>query len=234
MQHREDNRVGQALGQRKMELRGAGRIERRSGLVEEQDVRLLQQHPCEHQPLLLAAGEHIAPGPAFVQLVVELADEAAEPGPRQHLGDRQRIELPGAARIGDLLFQRQPLGQIGLLRGQEHPRARGHRHPPLAIGPEPRDSLQERALAASARPADMQTVAAAQDQPRYGDERPRVMPPVAELEPLDRQHRTRDQRPAPEVADPGLGIEAVAVAHPFDRVCQLRQPRRIRPENGEL
>ena len=67
-------------------------------------------------------------GLSLVQLVVELADEAAEARPRQHLRDRQRVEVPGAARVGHELLERQALGQVGLLRGQEHPRARGHRH----------------------------------------------------------------------------------------------------------
>ena len=95
MQHRKDDRGGQALGQGEVEVGGGLRVEGRGRLVEEQDVGLLQQHPREHQALLLPAGEHVAPGPALVQLLVELADEAAEPGPRQDLGDLERVEVRG-------------------------------------------------------------------------------------------------------------------------------------------
>ena len=156
------------------------------------------------------------------------------PGAGQDLGDRQRVEVPGAARVGHEVLQRQAVGQVGLLRGEEDPRAGGDPHAALAVGPEAGDRLEERALAAAARPADVKPVALAQDEPRHADERNGVVPAMAELEPLDRQHRAGDDLAPPEVAAAGLGVEAVAVAHPLDGGGERGQAGGVGPEHRDL
>ena len=98
------------------------------------------------ETLLLAPREHVAPRPPLVEFEVELADEAAEAGVGEDLGDRKRVEVFAAARIGHELVQRQMVGEVGLLRGEEDPRTRGDPDAALAVGQSPATAFNSELL----------------------------------------------------------------------------------------
>ena len=86
-------------------------------------------------------------------------------------------------------------GRSASCGGEEDPGAGGRAPtPPLAVGPEAGEGLEQRALAAAARAADVDPVAAAEDEARHGDEGQGVVAAVAEARaPRRRQHRAGER-----------------------------------------
>ncbi len=223
----------QPLAEREVELDRCIDVQRRDRLVQEQDVGLVQQDAGEDQPLLLPAGEHVAPVVALVELGIDRGDERAEPDARQHVGDGDVAE--GAARlgIGDELLQRHAVGHVRVLPGEERPRPLAERDPARAIGPEPGDRLEERALAAAVLAPQVDPVARHRPKHRHRQERGGVLSAMVQRE-LVEQHRgsARQRRPL-EAADAGLGIEAFAHPHPLDGGGKLGEAPGVGPQRRD-
>ena len=81
-------------------------VQRRGGLVQDQDRRVLQQRSCDGHPLPLAAGEqHAVVADAGVQALRQGSRELLRVGPRQ--GGRDRVRRgAGQCAIGDVVGQR--------------------------------------------------------------------------------------------------------------------------------
>src|SRR6185295_11603228 len=88
----DDAGLRQALADQAVEIAFAGLVEGRGGLVEEDEVRAMQEGARDGDALLLAAGEQGLP----VLAAVELIDQARKTGIDQRLGESGVIGLDPA------------------------------------------------------------------------------------------------------------------------------------------
>ena len=105
LHQRLQRRLHQALG---------GRVQRRRGLVQDQDLRILQDHSCDREALLLPAGQFVAALPDDGVIPIrELQDPVVDvrrPRGRDHL-------LVGRVRLPvEQVAAHRVVEQVGLLR----------------------------------------------------------------------------------------------------------------------
>ena len=94
---RHDSRGREPLLQQMVERGLGGLIERGRGLVEEQEVRRVQQCAGDAQPLLLAERQHAVP----MRLLLDPFGKGRQADRGHQFGDFGRIESPRLRRIGD-------------------------------------------------------------------------------------------------------------------------------------
>ena len=108
----------------------ARRIERRSCLVQHDDVRTAQQDARKREPLLLAAGQDPVPG----CLLIDAIDQVVEAHQAQRARDLRRVLGLGGLGIGGGPTQRANR-DIRALRQQQHVGSLCHLH--AAFAPRP-------------------------------------------------------------------------------------------------
>ena len=173
--------AGQLLLQQAIERGFGGFVERGGGLVEEQELRRLQQRACDAEPLLLAERQHPVP----VLLLIDPRGELRQADLRQHLADPLGAEGAGFARIGDRRMQR-PDREIGLLR-QHHQRGiGGNRNRAAAERPDPGNRAEQRRLAGAGGAGDQHALAALKAEIVGGDQRRAIGQPHQKLPQVDR------------------------------------------------
>src|SRR5574337_584339 len=134
-----------------------GLVERAGRFVGEDPLRALEQHARHREPLLLAAGELLAPRVGGVEFVRELRQQRV----LQRLAQRLVAVMLGRQRIGERVAQ-PPVREVGTLRN-EHPVGR-LLDAAARERPDAGEGAAQRRLAGARRAGDQHAVAGLRPQ----------------------------------------------------------------------